>query len=90
MDRLLDADQSIPWCASLSESVIGLQSDLFRRFKKNKSEKDRHSVSSTIQRIVYSPEDELLSSPDLQEHQGRKLESPQAYGENRGKCYAEE
>jgi len=48
--------------------------------KRNKNEKNRNSVSYTIQRIVYYPENDLLSPPDLREHQGSKLESPQSYG----------
>ena len=48
--------------------------------KRNKNEKNLKSVSYTIQRIVYYPEKDLFSPPDLQEHQGSKLESSQSYG----------
>jgi hypothetical protein len=48
--------------------------------KRNKNEKSRYGVSPTIQRIVYYPENDLLSPPDLWGHQGSKPESPQSYG----------
>ena len=48
--------------------------------QRNTSEKNRQNVSDTIQRIVYYPLTDLLSAPDLQEHQGSKLEIQKSYG----------
>ncbi len=67
-------------CASFSENVSGRLSDIFPRFKKKQErEKTYHSVSSTIQRIVYYPENDLLSPHDLQEQRGSNLKSFQSY-----------